>query len=128
MIGPFFTRLSKHWNLEFIIETTKKLELIRSILDDKKAEDVRVLDVRGLSTITDYFIIASGHSGPQLKAMAGELEKTTRDEQARLRGRAGTHASEWIVLDYFDIIVHLFLPDSREFYDLESLWADAKEL
>jgi len=82
--------------------------------------------VRGISTFTDFFVICSATSEPQLKAIAGEIEARLKDEQA-LRPAAidGFPGSQWIVLDYLQVVVHVFHRDKRVFYSLEDLWGDA---
>lgn len=105
----------------------KKLALLcRDLAGNKKAENVVVLEVADISSITDYFVIASGSSEPHLRAISDEIRDTLRDEHD-LRPRAvdGTLHTAWIVLDYFDVIVHVMKTDVREHYDLESLWGDA---
>jgi ribosome-associated protein len=105
----------------------RKLALLcRELADNRKAEDIVVLDVRKISTITDYFVIASATSEPHLRAIAEELTDTLREEHD-LRPRAvdGTVAAAWLVLDFFDVIVHLMRADVRRRYDLETLWGDA---
>ena len=88
-----------------------------------------VLDLRGISTFTDFFVICSGTSEPHLKAIAGEIESKLREEHD-LRASAidGFPASHWIVLDYLQVIVHVFHREKREFYSLEDLWSDAPRL
>jgi ribosome-associated protein len=106
---------------------SKKLALLcRELADNKKAENIVVLDVRKLSSITDYFVLASGTSEPHLRAITGEITNKLRDEQ-HLRPRAvdGDNQATWQVLDFFDVIVHVMRSDIREKYDLESLWGDA---
>jgi len=106
---------------------SKKLALLcREFADDKKAENITILDVRELSSVTDYFVIASGTSEPHLRAIVNEIRDRLRDEQD-LRPRAvdGALQTAWIVLDYFDVIVHIMKQDVREKYDLETLWGDA---
>jgi ribosome-associated protein len=106
---------------------SKKLALLcREFADNKKAEDILVLDVRKLSSVTDFFVIASGTSEPHLRAVIGEITDKLRDDH-EIRPRAvdgGIHA-HWTVLDYFDVIVHVMKADVRERYDLEGLWGDA---
>jgi len=94
--------------------------------DNKKAEDIVILDVRELSSVADYFVICSGTSEPHLRAISDEILNQLRDEK-KLRPRAidGTLQTAWIVLDYFDVIVHVMKQDVREKYDLEALWGDA---
>ncbi|HZE57267.1 MAG TPA: ribosome silencing factor [Chthoniobacterales bacterium] len=97
-----------------------------SYADDKKAEDIVVLDLQGISSFTDYFVICSGTSEPHLKAIAGEIEERLRDEHGiRAVSVDGFPASQWIVLDYLQVIVHVFRREKREFYSLEDLWGDA---
>ena len=88
-----------------------------------------MLDLREISTFTDYFVICSGTSEPHLKAIAGEIETRLReDEKIRPAAVDGFPASQWIVLDYLQVIVHVFHRDKREFYSLEDLWSDAPRL
>ena len=100
--------------------------LCRELADNKKAEDIVILDVRELSSVTDYFVIASGTSEPHLRAIVDEIRDKLRDEHS-LRPKAvdGTLHTAWVVLDYFDVIVHIMRGDVRERYDLETLWGDA---
>jgi ribosome-associated protein len=106
---------------------SRKLALLcRELADNKKAEDIVILDMRELSSVTDYFVIASGTSEPHLRAITDEITDKLRDEH-HLRPKAidGTLQAAWIVLDYFDVIVHVMRNDVRERYDLEALWGDA---
>jgi ribosome-associated protein len=96
---------------------------------DKKAENVVALDRRGISSFTDFFVICSGSSEPQLKAIASSIREKCREELDRKpASQDGFPISQWIVLDYGDVIVHLFHSEKREFYDLENLWSDARRL
>ena len=109
---------------------SKKLALLcRDLADNKKAEDIAILDVRELSSVTDYFVIASGTSEPHLRAIVDEVTGKLRDDH-ELRPRAvdGTLQTAWIVLDYFDVILHVMRQDVRERYDLETLWGDAPRI
>jgi ribosome-associated protein len=106
---------------------SRKLALLcRQLADNKKAEDIVILDVRELSSVTDYFVIASGTSEPHLRAIVEEITDQLREEQ-HLRPRAidGAVQTAWVVLDYFDVIVHVMRQDVRDRYDLETLWGDA---
>jgi ribosome-associated protein len=100
--------------------------LCRELAENKKAEDIVILDLRELSSVTDYFVIASGTSEPHLRAIVDEITDKLRDEH-KLRPRAvdGTFQAAWVVLDYFDVIIHIMRQDVRERYDLETLWGDA---
>jgi ribosome-associated protein len=109
---------------------SKKLAMLcRDFADNRKAEDIVVLDVRDVSSVTDYFVIASGSSEPHLRAITDEITDKLRDEH-NLRPRAvdGTLQTAWIVLDYFDVIVHVMRTDAREKYNLEGLWGDAPQV
>ena len=106
---------------------SRKLALLcRELADNKKAEDIVILDVRELSSVTDYFVIAAGTSEPHLRAIVDEITDRLREDQG-LRPKAidGTSQAAWVVLDYFDVIVHVMRADVRQRYDLESLWGDA---
>lgn len=109
---------------------SKKLALkCRELADNKKAEDLVVLDVRKLSSVTDYFVIVSGTSEPHLRAILNEITDTLREEHdVRPRATDGTVHGTWVVLDFFDVIVHIMRADARERYDLESLWGDAAQV
>jgi ribosome-associated protein len=105
----------------------RKLALLcRHLADQKKADDIVILDVRDISSVTDYFVIASGTSEPHLRAIVDEIRDKLRDHH-HLRPKAvdGTLQAAWVVLDYFDVIVHVMRTDLRERYDLETLWGDA---
>ena len=106
---------------------SRKLALLcRELADNKKAEDIIILDVRKLSSVTDYFVIASGTSEPHLRAIVDEITDRLRDEHdVRPKAVDGTLQTAWVVLDYFDVIVHVMRGDVRERYDLETLWGDA---
>jgi ribosome-associated protein len=106
---------------------SKKLALLcRKLAENKKAEKAVILDVRKLSSVTDYFVIVSGGNEPHLRAIVNEVIDQLRQEQhLRPRSVDGDASAAWQVLDYFDVIVHVMRTDVREKYDLESLWGDA---
>src|SRR5205809_8131343 len=106
---------------------SRKLALLcRELADNKKAEDIVILDVREVSSVTDYFVIASGTSEPHLRAIVDEIiDKLREDLHLRPKAIDGTLQAAWIVLDYFDVIVHIMRADIRDRYDLETLWGDA---
>ena len=97
-------------------------------LEDKKGEDILLLDIKDIASFTDYFIICNGTSDRMLDALAkGVLETTKKD--FKKRGRVEGKSQEgWLVMDFGDVVVHLFSPDQREYYDLEELWSDGKVL
>ena len=107
---------------------SKKLALLcRKLADDKKAEDIVVLDVRKLSSITDFFVIASGSSQPHLRAIVEAITAGLRDDEGLRPARTdGANTGTWVVLDYFDVIIHVMHAETRARYDLEGLWNDAK--
>ena len=108
------------------MDSRKLAQLCRELADNKKAEDIIVLDLRKLSSVTDYFVIVTGTSEPHLRAITDEITDKLRNEHGiRPRAIDGTLHTAWLVLDYFDVIVHIMRHDMREHYDLEGLWGDA---
>lgn len=95
------------------------------ILDKKKAEGVRVIDVSELTDFTEYFIIAGGTSSTHVRSLADELEEGLKNAGFEPRGVEGRSAG-WILLDYYSVIIHVFTPSERDYYDLERLWKDGK--
>lgn len=91
----------------------------------KQAEDVSILDVHGLIVITDYFVICSGSTERQVKTIVEEVEKALRELERRPVRREGETEARWFLLDYVDVVVHVFAEQEREYYDLERLWLDA---
>ena len=94
----------------------------------KKAESLLVLDLQGISGIADYFVICCGNSTTQVRTIADAVEASLKSEGLHVFHREGLPESGWMLLDYSDVVVHVFLPDTREFYALERLWGDAPEL
>jgi ribosome-associated protein len=100
-----------------------------TIAADKKAEDILIIDLRGLSTFTDFYVICSGTSEPQLKAIANEIEgRVKKDHGVRPLGVDGFPLSQWVVLDLSTVLVHVFHTAKRALYRLEELWNDAPRL
>ena len=96
---------------------------------DKKAEDLVVLDMRGISSFTDFFLIVSGTSEPQLKAIASSIREKVREVKGtRPIAEDGFPASQWVIIDYGSVIIHIFHKEKRDLYGLESLWGDAGRL
>ena len=96
---------------------------------DKKAENVVILDMRGISSFTDFFVIASGTSEPQLKAIAGSIRERVREVTGqRPTAEDGYPGSQWVIVDYGSVIVHIFHAQKRDVYALESLWNDARRI
>ena len=90
--------------------------------------DIVVLDLKGKSPATDYFVIATGTSNRQMRAVADEIRQAARDQGLQRFGRAGYDQARWILLDYVDVVIHIFDSEYREYYDLELLWGDAERL
>jgi ribosome-associated protein len=97
-----------------------------SVASDKKASDVLLLDIRDVSVIADYFVICSGNNSRQLQAIADAIDEELGKQGAILLHREGSADTGWVLLDFADIIVHIFGPQEREYYRLERLWSDAK--
>ena len=114
--------------------TTSKKQLtgevakaVRAALD-KKAVDVVVLDLRHTPAFTDFFVLCSGHNQRQVKAIADAIEEALKAEKIRPAHVEGYERAEWVLMDYFSFIVHVFSPQTREFYSLERLWGDAERI
>ncbi len=105
------------------------VQRVRGILDAKKGEDIRIFDVRGISGVTDFMVLCSGISAPHLRALSEAVAKELRASDPPLAPHrtAGTTESGWMVLDYYQFVVHLFSPEMRAYYALERLWKDAPE-
>jgi ribosome-associated protein len=106
----------------------KEVELAVRAAIDKKAEDVVVLDLRQAAGFTDYFVICSGANPRQIRAIADAVMETLAAAGTRPAHLEGYERTEWILLDYFDLIVHIFAPDTRSFYALERLWGSAERI
>ncbi|MEM9157718.1 MAG: ribosome silencing factor [Verrucomicrobiota bacterium] len=111
--------------------TTESRNLIAACcqaLDDTKAEDIKLLDVSEISSITNFLILANANSEPHLRALKRDLDKAIKDQKAKIVGIDEGRETGWSVVDAFDVMIHLFTPEMRETYDLETLWKDAKTL
>jgi ribosome-associated protein len=98
------------------------------LLKNKKARDIKMLDIHEVSTIADYFIIATGTSTTQVQAMADELEEKLSIQGYKMHHKEGFRNGRWILLDYGNIVIHLFHDEERKFYNLERIWVDAKTI
>ena len=101
---------------------------IAKILDKRKAQDVRVLKVESLTVLTDHFVIASGTSTTQVGSLADEVEYQLSQKGLEPYSTEGFDSKDWVLLDYSNVIVHVFVPNSRTYYDLEHLWADGEPI
>jgi ribosome-associated protein len=102
--------------------------LAATALDEKQARDVTLLDVHGLTTITDYMMLATGGSPPQLKAMGTAVQQALKKHAILAYRTAGAPDSGWLVLDFVDVVIHLFSPQARAYYAIETLWEKAKRV
>ncbi len=98
------------------------------ILDAKKADKINVIRITDISSLGDYFVIATGTSNTHVHALADELEEKLKEQGAAPARVEGYRSNSWIILDYEEVVVHLFTADAREFYDLDRLWADGETL
>jgi ribosome-associated protein len=98
---------------------------IADLIFSKKGYDVKILDLRSLTTIADYFIICSADSDIQVKSISDEIDKNLREEGIKNWHKEGLKGLTWVLMDYVDVVVHIFKKDARQFYNLEKLWGDA---
>ena len=110
------------------MDIQEKLKKIVKVLDSKKAEDIEVLGIRDLTVLSDYFVIANGTSTTHTRTLADEVEFQLSQEGIKPARTEGHNGSNWIVIDYSDMIVHVFYKETREFYQLEILWADGEHV
>ena len=109
-------------------KTPKELALLAAkALSDKKGREIQVLEIADLTTLADYFVLATGSSNTQINALVDSVEKALADQAGEEPlHREGYRGGTWVLLDYGDIVVHVFSPEAREFYSLERLWSDGK--
>lgn len=107
------------------MESNELAQKISELIFAKKGYDVKILDLREVTTITDYFVICSADSDTQVKAIADEVDKSLRDEGIKSWHKEGYQALNWVLIDYVDVVVHVFKKDTREYYSIERLWSDA---
>ena len=108
------------------IDSQALADRIARIASDRKAIDVRVIDLRGIVAYTDFFVVCSGNTERQTKAVHDAVHQELKDEEGLLPQRAeGAREARWILLDYLDCVLHVFTPEAREYYRLENLWGEA---
>lgn len=110
--------------MEKTTDTTQMVKWIYQALDDKKAEDIKIIDIKNVSVMADYFVVASGDNMNQLHAMQNEVDKVLHEHGVCAKQIEGNRSSTWILMDYEDVIVHLFSQEDRLFYNLERIWQD----
>ena len=109
-----------------INETNKMIKLIPVLMQDKKAKDITILNVQGLTSLTDYFVLCTSESTPQTKAIMDHIYKKLRELGWRPNNLEDTKTLEWVAMDYFNIVIHIFNDETRKYYQFERLWGDAK--
>ena len=117
------------YNVE--VETVQAKEMAKiayHALDEKKGENIRIIDIAGISVLADYFIIANGSSESQVQAMVDNVEEEMHKAGYSLKQREGYGSGNWVLLDFGDVIVHVFDKENRLFYDLERIWRDGKNI
>jgi ribosome-associated protein len=110
------------------VETTESVRLAAAAALDRKAEDLKVLQVSAVTSFTDYFLLCSGTNSRQVQAIADGVEKSLRSRGVRPRHVEGYAQGQWVLLDYGDFVLHVFLQERRRFYGLERLWGDAPDV
>jgi len=99
---------------------------IAKFMLEKKATNIKIFDVRKITSVTDFFIVCNAASDPQVKAIQNHVSRSLKKKDIRPSNIEGQDQLEWVLMDYFDFIIHIFSEDKREFYDIDRLWADAK--
>lgn len=110
-------------------KTLEIVKTIKAVLEDKKGEDIEILDISEVSVVADYFVVASADNVIQLNAMKEEIdERLYKEYQLSPKDVEGKRGSTWVLLDFGDVVVHLFTREDRAFYDLERIWKDGKKI
>ena len=104
------------------------LKVIYNAIEDRKGEDIRILDISGVTVMADYFVIASGNNKNQVQAIADSVNEAMIANKVELKATEGYNTAGWILMDYGDVIVHIFSKEERLFYDLERIWRDGKPI
>lgn len=110
------------------MDSKECVKIVVEGLQDKKANDIRIIDIREISAMGDYFIIADGSNRNQVQALSDSVEQVLSDAGVKLKNREGYANGGWILLDYYDIIIHIFSEEERSFYDLEHIWRDGNHI
>jgi len=108
------------------LESKKLVDEIVELIESKKGYNIKIFNLQKLASFADYFIVCSGDVDVHVKAIADEVDKQLRKEGTKCYHREGYNTLNWVLLDYFDVVVHIFQKDAREFYNLEKLWGDAE--
>ena len=108
--------------------TLEKARKIAKLLDDKKGKDITILDITAATSVGDYFVIASATSAPQINALVDEVEDKMAQDGVKVLHKEGARTATWVLMDFGDVIVHVFHEETREFYGIERLWSDAPKI
>ena len=128
-VTPVFLIIREGSLIRRINRKTKQFAIAAAKLaGERHCTDIVVLDMRKVSDVTDYFVIATGTSDRQMRSVADEITDNAKEQKFSLFGRAGYEQGHWVLLDFIDVVVHIFNSKSRDYYDLELLWGDAKKL
>lgn len=109
-------------------QSKEMAKIAYAALEDKKGEDIRVIDISEISVVADYFIIANGTNPSQVQALVDNVEEKLKEADYQVKRIEGSRSSSWVLMDYSDIVVHVFDREDRLFYDLERIWSDGKEV
>ena len=109
-------------------QAKEMVKIAYQALDDKKGEDIKIINLEGISVLADYFIIANGTNSSQVQALVDNVEEELHKAGYSLKQREGYSNGNWVLLDFGDVIVHIFDRENRLFYDLERIWRDGKEI
>ncbi len=107
-------------------EQVKMAKIAYNALDEKKGEDIKIIDISGIYVMADYFIIANGNSITQVQALVDNVEEKMHQSGFMMKRKEGNRSSTWVLLDFGDVVVHVFDNEDRLFYDLERIWSDGK--
>ncbi len=110
------------------MDSKKFADKISNLIFNKKGYDVRIIDLQNIASFTDYFVICSADSDTQVKAISDEIDKNLRDEGIKCWHKEGLTALSWVLMDYVDVVVHVFKKEARDFYNIEKLWGDAPSI
>jgi len=109
-----------------MIQADELMQVVVDAAEEKKANRIVALNLKGVSLVADYFVICHGNSDTQVLAITTEIKKRAEEKGARVRGIEGTDSARWVLIDLGDVVVHVFHRDERDYYSLERLWSDAK--
>ncbi len=108
------------------MNSSQLAEKLAKLAWEKKGNDISILDVRNLTDVTDYFILITGESEPHIKALSDHLEEKLKEENIRAWHKEGYQNLNWVLLDYIEVVAHIFRENTRQYYDIEKLWGDAR--